>query len=331
MSENQDTNKITNAEIREESEVREEINPGRKAIATTPHSLTPELTKGFEIQVTERKQRIEEFNKFVKEELIEGEDYGTIPGVKKPSLWKGGAEKINNYRALFPHYTIIEKTRDFQNGFFDYWTKCTLYKVVFFEGKSIEIQVAEGEGTCNSMESKYRFNWAFKNNVPEDVDINSLQKKTIITKTGAKIPMYKIVNADPFSLDNTIRKMSNKRAYLAATLTATPGASVIFTQDLEDNAKPKKESKKTFANPIPLPKENGTDADRTYSEVSAKRAALNAKLIHLKERVGSEMYKEAINVIYGGKTKLTLEEMEILVKHLEKVDLDNMGKQDLGA
>ena len=45
----------------------------------------------------------------------------------------------------------------------------------------------------------------------------------------------KVENDDPYTLANTILKMSQKRAHIAATLNAT-GASRIFTQDIEDMA-----------------------------------------------------------------------------------------------
>lgn len=321
--------------------------PEAKTLITTPQSLTPELTRGFEIQAAERKRGIEEFNKFVKEELVEGQDYGIVPGIKKPFLWKGGAEKICSYRALFPHYTIIEKTRDFEDGFFDYWTKCTLYKVVFFEGKAIEVQVGEGEGTCNSNETKYRFRWEFRSNVPEDIDINSLQSKKVKSKAGREFTMYKIVNSDPCSLDNTIRKMSNKRAYLAATLTSTPGASVIFTQDLEDKdqdkktakKKPEQKQKKEYAakqqDPSPNHEEGDPNPEPGKTEEGlpdmseTERPDLYAKIKHLKEKVGEDMYAEAKGVLFGEKTKFTVEELKLLIKQLEQIDFLIMQKKGL--
>ena len=317
-----------------------------RSLEPKEHSLPPTVIPKFEIQADERKRRITEFTTFVKAELKEGEDYGTIPGVKKPSLWQPGADKINNFCALFPHYSTIESTRDFRGGFFDYWTKCVLYKVVFFDGKATEVQVGEGEGTCNSYENKYRFRWEFKSNIPEGVDHTTLQTKVVKNKSGATFTMYRVENQDPCALDNTIRKMSMKRALLKATLTANPGASVLFTQDLEDNAKQgskeKKEPKKEFRStekteqkepedlPGPGGEGTGMDEDGTYATAS-ERPALNKKLIHLKEKVGDDDYKEAIDILFEGRTKLTTEEVKILVKHLEKLHLDMMGKQQLGT
>ena len=59
-----------------------------------------------------------------------------------------------------------------------------------------EYDICEGVGNCNSRESKY-------------------------------------VNADPYSIANTILKMAKKRAYVDAALSVA-SLSDIFTQDLED-------------------------------------------------------------------------------------------------
>ncbi|MED4126514.1 hypothetical protein P4641_21515, partial [Halalkalibacterium halodurans] len=39
-------------------------------------------------------QRMQQLQRFVKEYMIPGEDYGTIEGINKPTLLKSGAEKL---------------------------------------------------------------------------------------------------------------------------------------------------------------------------------------------------------------------------------------------
>ena len=91
--------------------------------------------------------KIEQFQKLVRENLREGKDYGTIPGTSKPTLYKPGAEKILMLMGLQSTYDIIDTTRDWEKGFFQYQVKCTLQK-----GGLI---ITQGLGACNSKENKY--------------------------------------------------------------------------------------------------------------------------------------------------------------------------------
>ena len=52
-------------------------------------------------QFTEREKLLRE----LREMLVEGVDYGVIPGTQKPTLLLPGAQKINAFFAYVPHYT----------------------------------------------------------------------------------------------------------------------------------------------------------------------------------------------------------------------------------
>lgn len=93
-------------------------------------------------------ERINKFQAIIKETLNKSRDYGIIPNTgKKPSLLKPGAEKICMLLGLRSEFDIIDKTRDFNKGFFQYQVKCKLYKG--------EILITEGMGACNTKEKKY--------------------------------------------------------------------------------------------------------------------------------------------------------------------------------
>lgn len=91
--------------------------------------------------------KIGEFQKLVRENLQDGKDYGTIPGTSKPTLYKPGAEKILMLMGLQSTYEILDSTRDFEEGFFQYQVRCTL--------KKNENIITQGLGACNSKEKKY--------------------------------------------------------------------------------------------------------------------------------------------------------------------------------
>ena len=195
-------------------------------------------------------KRFKEIEEVVQKVMIEGEHFGTIPGSKKPSLFKPGAEVLCNLFGVIPKYqavmTIEDWTGDGHSGeaFFYYRVNCGLWRGDYLMG--------EGEGSCNSWESKYRYRKServcpacgrdaiIKGNAQYGGGWLCYQKKG---GCGAKFKdgdpaietqkTGRVANPDIFDLVNTILKMANKRAQVAATLNAT-GASRFFTQDLED-------------------------------------------------------------------------------------------------
>jgi len=194
------------------------------------------------------KQRLKEFQEFVREYLREGEDYGTIPGTPKPTLYKPGADKLCELYGLSDSYEIVDKTEDFdaQPSLFDYTIKCVLTRI------RTQLTVSTGMGSCNSYEGKYRWRDSQRK-------CPSCGKEAIIKGKeeygggwicfgkkggcGAKFAddapdiieqaVGRIENEDIATLKNTILKMAKKRAKIDATLAATR-SSGIFTQDIED-------------------------------------------------------------------------------------------------
>lgn len=97
-----------------------------------------------------RRQR--ELQEFVRAMMVEGTDYGVIPGTAKPTLLKPGSEKLCEIYGLA--ITIpeerIQRHEDWEQGIFAYHVVCSL--VSRRDGST----VAEGIGACNSREKRYR-------------------------------------------------------------------------------------------------------------------------------------------------------------------------------
>jgi hypothetical protein len=178
-------------------------------------------------------EAINRFQRIVHAQMVEGQDYGVIPGTSKPTLLKPGAEKITKLLGLSDRYEIIDRQEDWQRPFFRYLVKCQLVHV------SSGVVISEGLGECNSMESKYRWRWVFYNDLPEHLkgdnakeERHRLAMKSVTTKRG-KTTMYRIENEDVYSQVNTMLKMAKKRALVDAALSAGR-LSNVFTQDVED-------------------------------------------------------------------------------------------------
>jgi hypothetical protein len=195
-------------------------------------------------------QRYQDMKDFINGILRKDIDFGVIPGTSKPTLLKPGAEKLATFFGLSVEFQIIDKSEDWTGNdhqgepFFNYWYKCRVTR----NGKLI----AEGEGSANSFEKKYRYR-------SSSIKCPKCGKETVIQGKpefgggwicfgkkggcGAKFkagdpaienqPRGLIKNTDSADLVNTLQKMAQKRAYVAAILLAVNG-SEYFTQDLED-------------------------------------------------------------------------------------------------
>jgi hypothetical protein len=186
--------------------------------------LVPQMVMSLQVA----KANYTQLRSFVQSVMVNGQDYGTIPGTDKPTLLKNGADKLLMVYGYAPTFSIIDKVEDWEKGFFRYVVKCTVVS------KRTGHVVADGTGECNSRESKYGDRWVFENQIPEGMDKEALQSRTNVSKkTGRPYTQYKVPNPEIFNLVNTVLKMAEKRALVAATLHAT-AASDLFTQDMED-------------------------------------------------------------------------------------------------
>ncbi len=200
-------------------------------------------------------EAINRFQQVVRATMIDGQDYGVIPGTQKPTLLKPGAEKIAKLLGLADHYEIMDRVEDWDKGFFRYLIKCKLVSVAH------GVVISEGLGECNSMEAKYRWREA-KRLCPicgAEAIIKGKEEYgggwLCFKKTGGCGAKWndgapeienqeagKVANEDIYSQVNTILKMSKKRALVDAALSAGR-LSQVFTQDLEDLPSVPKESK----------------------------------------------------------------------------------------
>lgn len=116
--------------------------------------------------------KITAFQSVIQKKLTSGHDYGIVPGTSKPTLLKPGAEKILMLMGLSTEYSIVDSTRDFEQGFFQYQIRCRIYR----DG----VAITEGFGACNTRERKY----ARQN--PYDIDntvLKMAKKRAMIDAT----------------------------------------------------------------------------------------------------------------------------------------------------
>lgn len=117
------------------------------------------------ISVQEMVQRRSIIAQLVKELLVEGVDYGTLPGTnQKPFLMKPGAEKMISVFGLEPRLDhakeVVDWTGEGHGGepFFCYEYQFSLLR----DGRVMGV----GIGSANSWESKYRYRWVADAELP---------------------------------------------------------------------------------------------------------------------------------------------------------------------
>lgn len=250
-----------------------EIVPVVQQLARRDEDLA--LSPIFDVATAQN--RLAELQRFVKFYLVEGEDFGTIPGTPKPTLYKPGADKLCDIYALADTYRITNRVEDWTRNLFDYEIECTL------SSKRTGAIASTGVGSCNSYEGRYRWRET-KRTCPK------CRKPTIIKgqaqygggfvcwkkadgcgakfndddKTITSQEVGKVENDDMPTLKNTLLKMAKKRAKVDAVLSATR-SSGLFTQDVEDWVIPVQDGGSVEA--------QQTVAEKKIAELQQKKAA----------------------------------------------------------
>ena len=175
--------------------------------------------------------------------MKEDTHYGVIPGTKKPTLLKAGAEILCVAFRLDPEYQS-EEIREGKH--LTVKSRCTLYHAP--TGR----RMGSGEGSCSTMETRYAFRNA-ERTCPDCGGAFIIKGKDEYGGgwlcyhkkggCGAKFKdgdsaiedqeTGKVENPNLADVYNSVLKVANKRSLTAATLNVT-GASDTFTQDMED-------------------------------------------------------------------------------------------------
>ena len=102
-----------------------------------------DVFKGPIMSVEKAKERLKDIKEFISSQMVQNEDYGKIPGTKKPSIWKPGAEKLIDFFGFSVKFEEMEKIEDWEKPFFYYKHKCILIH-------PLSNRLIEGFGSCNS-------------------------------------------------------------------------------------------------------------------------------------------------------------------------------------
>lgn len=250
------------------------VEPERAVLAPTSTALVDQqqreaglsaLSRMSEAEFVERLKALrlglDRFDMMMREVLTTGKggsfDLMIIDGVDKPVFTQSAAEKTCFVARLVPTFLVQRSVGAQGTGDppIHYIVRTQLHL-----GNADGPVCAEGVGSCNSYEKKYRWRYADKI-CPDCGKVGSLLKskhkddrgplsgtfpwfcwgkrggcgkkfpETDARITGQTAGM--VENDEPYDLDNTLLKMAKKRSYVDASKTATC-ASGRVTQDLEE-------------------------------------------------------------------------------------------------
>lgn len=247
----------------------------QQGLVTTQRGI---LTRDALAAAAEQRKLLGEY---VSKQMVEGTDYGVIPGTKDRSLLKPGAEKLVDIFRCTPKFAIVSKVEDFERGLFAYTFRVRLFQ------RDAEAVLAEGYGSANSYEGRYRWRTSARK-CPRCGNESIIKGKdeygggwVCFAKKGGcgakwkdgdekieKQETGKVQNDDIATLANTILKMAKKRALVDGAI-ALARVSDMFKQDMEDLAAaadeepPKPAAKKATAKPAAAPL---SDADAMIAE-----------------------------------------------------------------
>lgn len=231
------------------------VNQSHAAAASPAHELSV-------AEVVARIQKVKQIKEAV---MHEGVHYGVIPGTErtkqvrdpetgtwstvndsKPTLYQPGADVLCMAFMFDPQY---EHETRYDGEHREITTKCTLWHI------PTGVRVASGEGSCSTRESKYA--WRPGGVICPKCNVEAIKRgrdynnKSVhqwycdkkIGGCGEKFPITEAkitsqkpqrrANPDIADVYNTVLKISNKRARMAAVLPAT-GGNELFTADLDD-------------------------------------------------------------------------------------------------
>lgn len=180
--------------------------------------------------------------------MRDGVDYGVIPGTKNPTLLKPGAEVLSDVYQLRAEFITEREVGDgIDSPALRFTSTCYLH-LGSLEGP----RVGMGQGAANSHEPRYR--WRQGQRICPNCNKPTIRRSkeewgggwycskrddgcgTNYDKGDPAIEAQDVgqqENPDPHGLENTLLKMSEKRAHVDATI-RTLAIAGLFTQDVED-------------------------------------------------------------------------------------------------
>jgi len=192
-------------------------NPNTLVKLAAPVATGPQSGSLAFIGSRELKSRVQDVQQAMDAVMKEDVHYGVVPGAKKKSLWKAGAEALCMAFGLVPSLRTTVTADDPD-------------RVIRWKGS----QYADGPSGRVKVEVEGETQGIYEVVAVCDL-LNNAGQILASCSASANNLENKYRTLSVWDTRNTLRRMAEKRAHVAAVLMAT-GASDMFSQDLEDVA-----------------------------------------------------------------------------------------------
>ena len=269
------------------------------------------INKAHELTVSEVKAQVAKVQNLMSDLMQEGVHYGkSFPGDTKKNLLKPGADKLCFMFRLRADFN--QEIKELPNDHREVMTKCQIFHIESGQ------KISEGVGSAITRESKYRWRNASrkcphckKETIRESKNDGGFYCWAKLGGCGAKFAendrsitgqvLGKVENPDIADCYNTILKISKKRAYVDATISAC-GASDIFSQDADDLEPENDSPKKTGADLAREAQEEPRNVTESQEEASPPQSNEAIKLKELLEegKIKNGLVKTAETALKNG-------------------------------
>lgn len=193
--------------------------------------ITPEY-------VERTKQSLTLLRGLVNDVLVEGRDYGTVPGIGDEFLWEPGASQIiGSFNCHTGPARLIKEVDDGQK----ISVVMEVPLISFLTGQ----EVGCGVGAASTLETKHKYRWLRKYELADWGFESDEAIKALKTKEDRwHNVLYRIMNPEHDELINTIWKMAFKRGKVAAAK-GLPGVSSALVEKFNKKQGQQPDKKKT--------------------------------------------------------------------------------------
>lgn len=205
------------------------------------HEMSPESLRAQIARETEMQSIV---TQYVRDHMVKDHHYYSFNDAGKPALTKDGAHRICSLFKVIPGPVDIEIIRE-DGGHFTVVSHAHLLNQ---DG----VEIASSRGSASTRESKYAYRWVGERYLPSDVDKATLKSRVKTTRAGGSWTEYQLPNSDLADLENTILKMSEKRATVGA-VNKLPLVSELFANDPDDHTPETKGRSQARKTPAPNP------------------------------------------------------------------------------
>lgn len=202
-------------------------------------------------EIRERRKVIKQILKDLMEKDVH---YGIIPGTRKPTLYKPGAEMILSTFQLSPEFEVIDRSTTDEIRYV-IKTRITHYPT--------GIVMGHGLGEASSNEVKYKWRSAIS-----EAEWEATPESRRRFKYEYNDEVRKQVRTEIADAANTVLKMGKKRSLTDATFTVT-ACSDMFEQDLDDRTEESPDMG-TRSTPAPVAELSESPARATVMQITSR-------------------------------------------------------------